>query len=111
MPAAFAFAHRALAAAAILARPALLILRFFLAADFADGFPFAFAHLAFWAAAILARADRLILDFFGDELEFKERLRMEDRSRSNLLILSFKSAARLSCTDVIDDRLLIVGIL
>lgn len=46
LPAAFTLAHRALAAAAILALPAALILRFFLGAGFAADFPFAFAHLA-----------------------------------------------------------------
>lgn|ERR1700722_345508 len=48
LPAAFAFAQRALAAFAILARALALIVRF-------PVFPFTFAHLAFWAAAILAR--------------------------------------------------------
>jgi hypothetical protein len=45
-PAALAFAHLALAAAAILALAAALIFRFPLLADFA-AFPFTFAHLAF----------------------------------------------------------------
>src|SRR5438552_3073825 len=50
LPAAFAFAHRALAAVARLARAlALIFLLGFLA-----GFPSRFAHRAFCAAAILA---------------------------------------------------------
>jgi hypothetical protein len=55
--AAFAFAHRARCAAAILFRAATDILRFLRIATTLDMFPFAlaFAHRAFCAAAILAR--------------------------------------------------------
>jgi len=47
LPAALTFAHRALAAAAILARPAALILCFFFAGALAAVFPLTFAHRAF----------------------------------------------------------------
>ena len=67
MPAAFTLAHRALAAAEILARPAALIVDFFfttgLAAGLATGV-LALAQRAFCAAAILARAEALIFNFF-----------------------------------------------
>lgn len=69
---------------------------------------FAFAQRAFWAAEILARLAALILDFFfGAGAAAGAAPRMETSSFSSLLILSFKSAARLSWADVRDNRLLI----
>ena len=63
LPAAFAFAQRALADAAIFALEAALIFRLaFFAAGFVDCFdPFTFAHLALAAALILALPAALIL--------------------------------------------------
>jgi hypothetical protein len=65
VPFAFTFAHRALAAAEILALAAALIFRRF----FGAASPFAaftLAHLAFAAAAIFARAAADMRRFFGD---------------------------------------------
>ena len=105
LPAAFALAHRALAAAAILARPSALIMDFF----FSGLAPFAFAQRAFCAAEILARAAALILDFFfGAGAGVEEEPRMEVSSFSKAVILSLRSAARFSCAEVSDDRLLMV---
>ena len=64
-----AFAHRALAAAEILALPAALIPLFFLGAglafDLAAGFaPLTFAQRSLAAALILALAAALIVNFF-----------------------------------------------
>ena len=106
LPAAFALAHRALAAAAILARPSALIVDFF----FAGLAPFAFAQRAFCAAEILARAAALILDLFfgaGAGVEGEEP-KMALSSFSKAVILSLRSAARFSCAEVSDDRLLMV---
>lgn len=55
------FAQRARAAAAIFARPAALMVRFFLAGLAAA---LLLAQRARWAAAILARAEALIVHFF-----------------------------------------------
>ena len=105
MPPAFTLAHRALAAAAILARPSALIVDFF----FAGLAPFAFAQRAFCAAAILARAAGLIFDFFFVVgVEVVEEPRTEPNSFSSVLILSLRSAARLNCAEVSDDGLLMV---
>ena len=66
LPAALTLAQRALAAAAILARAAALILRFFFVAGLAVGLVFlSFAQRAFCAAAIFARAAALNFDFLG----------------------------------------------
>ena len=60
---AFNFAHLVFCAAAMLARPAALILRVgFLTATAAV--PLSFAHLAFAAARIFARLAALIIHFF-----------------------------------------------
>lgn len=109
LPAAFTLAHRALAAAEILARPAALIVDFFfttgLAAGLATGV-LALAQRAFCAAAILARAAALIFDFFFGAGAGEPR--MEASSFSNALILSLMSAACFSCAEVSDNKLLMV---
>jgi hypothetical protein len=65
LPAALAFAHRALAAAEILALAAALSLLLALGASLTATFvPFTFAHLALAAAEILALAAALIVRFF-----------------------------------------------
>ena len=115
LPTAFALAHRALAAAEILARPAALIVDFFfttgLAAGLATGV-LALAQRAFCAAAILARAAALIFVFFfgaGVGVEaFAGEPRMEASSFSKALIWSLMSAACFSCAEVSDNRLLMV---
>ena len=111
LPAAFTLAHRALAAAEILARLAALIVDFFLTTGLATGV-LTFAQRAFCAAAILARAAALIFDFFfgaGVGVEaFAGEPRMAASSFSNALILSLMSAACFSCAEVSDNRLLMV---
>src|ERR1039457_5862726 len=95
LPAAFTLAQRALAAAAILARPAALIVYFFLTMCFAAGLALlTFAQRAFLAAAILARAAALILDFFfGAEAAVDAEPRREASSCCNAAIFSVRSAA------------------
>jgi hypothetical protein len=62
---ALTFAHLALAAALILARPAALIFRLAFLAGFTDNFsPLIFAHRALAAAEIFALPAALILRFF-----------------------------------------------
>jgi len=95
LPAAFAFAQRALAAAARLARAFALI---FLLGFFA-GFPLRFAHRAFCAAAILAltAADLLRLPRrFPTEVTNDGTPRISLRSVSNVAICSLIATARWS---------------
>ena len=108
-------AHRALAAAEILARPAALIVDFLLTTDFAAGLAtgvLALAQRAFCAAAILARAAALIFRFFfgagAGVVIVEAEPKMEASSFSNALILSLMSAACFSCAEVSDNRLLML---
>jgi len=96
-----AFAHLALAAAAILARLAALILRLTFFADFATDFrPLTFAHRARAAAAILALPAALILRlFFGAAtlVDFVEEPKIRPSLFSSDWILSLMLAARRNC--------------
>jgi hypothetical protein len=102
--------QRALAAAAIFARPAALILCLAFLIGFAAAFlPLNFAHRARAAAAILALPAALILRlFFGTApaTGFIEEPKILPNSFSSDLILSFMLAARRNCCadrSVIDE--------
>lgn len=111
LPAAFALAHRALAAAAILARPAALMVYFFLVIGMAAGLAFlTLAQRAFCAAAILARPAALILNFFfGAGAGVEAEPKMEASSFSKALISSLRSAACFSWAGVSDNRSFMVA--
>ena len=111
LPAAFTLAHLALAAAAILARPAALMPDFFLTTGLIAGL-LTFAQRAFCAAAILARAAALSFRLFFETGAATEAVdaepRMEASFFSQALILSLMAAARFSCAEVRDNRSLMV---
>jgi len=99
-----AFAHRALAAAAIFALAAALIFRLGAPAGLAARLPLTFAQRALWAAPILARALALIVllpDAFTAPVLPPKIL---PSSLSKVSIWSLIAAALLSCSA---DRLLI----
>lgn len=122
LPAAFTLAQRALAAAAILARPAALMVRFFLpaglTATFAAGLPaLILAQRAFCAARILAMPAALG-PFLPDLPDLAttafaeagaEPPRMPASFFSSTVIWSFNRAAWFNWDEVRDNKLLIGG--
>ncbi len=117
LPAAFTLAQRALAAAAIWARPSALMPPFFFGAGLTTALtaglaPLTFAHRAFCAAATLARPAALMPPIFFGALATVAAV--EPRSWLNWFskaeISSFRSAAWRSCCadkliELIYDRL------
>lgn len=98
-PAALAFAHLALAAAEIFARPAALIPPFALGAALTATF-FTLAHRALAAAEIFARWAALIVPFFFGAIAvaiFAGEPKIRPSSFSNDWIFSFKAAALRNC--------------
>jgi glutathionyl-hydroquinone reductase len=94
LPAACAFAHRALTNRDSRLRAAALIFRRGLAELWPAVFPCTFAHRALCAAAILALADALMVRFFGAAPN------TEASSCSRVSIRSLTAIARSSCAMV-----------
>jgi hypothetical protein len=110
LPAAFALAQRAFAAAAILALAAALIVRLtiLLAPGFASDLTFPFAHRAFCAAAIASLPAALMRFFLRGAFALTgEELRAADNSFFNSSIFSTMPAARLNWWDASDSKFMV----